>query len=971
MSNRFSHAIVLVLVLSLASGAWANLVGHWKLDEGSGTTARDASGNGYDGTLQGGPQWVAGMVGGALRFSGSNSVNCGSAPKAALTQTVSIALWVNPADLTGDRAFASRSAGGIGYAFKSNSTHLRFTTPTILDYDGNNSILKLNTWQHVAVTVTANKTGGCVFYINGVATDTLNSTQIPAGSANVEIGHNHWEQWCMGMIDDVRIYDHILTAKEVQDAMRGVGREVASDPVPADKATDVPRDSVLSWTAGPFAGAHDVYLGTTFTDVNTASRTDAKGVLAGKGQADATFDPPGSLAYGQTYYWRIDEVNKTADATIFKGGVWSFTVEPYGYPVKPAKATASSFQVGMGPEKTIDGSGLTGDLHGTDSTTMWMSAGAQPNWIQYEFDKVYKLNDLKVWNSNQLIEGFLGFGAKSVKIETSTDGTTWTALANVPEFAKAPGMPAYAANTTVNFGGIEAKFVKLTISANWGGMAPQTGLAEVRFTYIPVQAFGPQPATAATGVSVDTALNWRPGRMASSHQVYIGTDPNAVAKGTVAAKTATDHSYTPDPLNLGTAYYWKVDEVNTVTYPGEVWSFTTAAYGVVDDFESYTDKAGQEVFSTWPDGFDNPAKNGAVVGLATSANGTYCDTTIFHGGKASMPIAYDNTKAPLSEATRTFATAQDWTASGVKSLSLWFRGAAGNTGNLYLKINSTKVAYDGAANDVAQSMWLPWNVDLSKVGVDLKKVTSLTIGIEGAGSKGTLNIDDIRLYPRTPAFLTPVQPAATGLVARYTFDGDFRDSAGSYHGTAAGARTVTDTARGQVALFNGTSDKVDVAYNANLNPAAFTVSAWANPTTVGTSYRSPVTSRDDAPQRGYILYIEPTGSTWQFWTGTGTGWNNTASGIRASLGEWTHVAGTFVNNQKVLYLNGRQVGQGTSALGPNTARPLRIGAGASESATGNYFFNGLMDEVCLYNRALPAEEIAGLAGHKQPLQKPF
>ena len=113
MSQKLSHAIVLVLVLSLASGAWANLVGHWKLDEGSGTTARDSSGNGYDGTLQGGPQWVAGVIGGALKFSGTNSVNCGSAAKAALLQTVSIALWVNPADFTGDRAFAGRSAGNI------------------------------------------------------------------------------------------------------------------------------------------------------------------------------------------------------------------------------------------------------------------------------------------------------------------------------------------------------------------------------------------------------------------------------------------------------------------------------------------------------------------------------------------------------------------------------------------------------------------------------------------------------------------------------------------------------------------------------------------------------------------------------------------------------------------------------------------------------------------------------------------
>jgi hypothetical protein len=86
-----------------------------------------------------------------------------------------------------------------------------------------------------------------------------------------------------------------------------------------------------------------------------------------------------------------------------------------------------------------------------------------------------------------------------VKIETSTDGTTWKALANVPEFARGSGLPDYAANTTVNFGGVEAKFVKLTIEKSWG-VAPPTGLSEVRFSAAPMQAFGPQPK-AATGLA--------------------------------------------------------------------------------------------------------------------------------------------------------------------------------------------------------------------------------------------------------------------------------------------------------------------------------------------------------------------------------------------------------------------------------------------------------------------------------------
>ena len=90
-----------------------------------------------------------------------------------------------------------------------------------------------------------------------------------------------------------------------------------------------------------------------------------------------------------------------------KGDVWSFTTEPYGYPVKPIKATASSsFTATMGPEKTIDGSGLdANDQHSVSASQMWLSKkGQSPIWIQYEFDKAYKLYQMWVWNSNQAVE---------------------------------------------------------------------------------------------------------------------------------------------------------------------------------------------------------------------------------------------------------------------------------------------------------------------------------------------------------------------------------------------------------------------------------------------------------------------------------------------------------------------------------------------------------------------------------------
>ena len=65
----------------------------------------------------------------------------------------------------------------------------------------------------------------------------------------------------------------------------------------------------------------------------------------------------------------------------------------------------------------------------------------------------------------------------------------------MPEFARAPGLAGYAANTTVNFSGIMARYVKLTIKSTWGGISPVTGLSEVRFSYVPVQARRRSPPT--------------------------------------------------------------------------------------------------------------------------------------------------------------------------------------------------------------------------------------------------------------------------------------------------------------------------------------------------------------------------------------------------------------------------------------------------------------------------------------------
>ncbi len=463
-------------------------------------------------------------------------------------------------------------------------------------------------------------------------------------------------------------------------------RDLATKPVPANGATDVPRDVVLSWTAGAFAATHDVYFGTSLTDVNTASRTSPLNVLVSRGQTESSYDSPARLEFSRTYYWRVDEVNAPPDSTIVKGKVWSFMTEPFVYQVRNITATASSSEANRGPEKTIDGSGLTGDLHDTTDTNIWGTRLGTPGpvWIQYAFDKAYTLHEMWVWNYNTNIESLVGSGFKDVTVEYSSNGTDWTALGDFV-FAQASGLPDCEHGTTVDFKGLAVKYVKLTAKSKWGQFMPQYGLSEVRFLYLPVQAREASPSSGATGVPVDVVLSWRPGRQAASHEVYLSTDKEAVARGAALVATVAENHYDPAALGLvyGQTYYWKVNEVNAAETPSswesDIWDFTLIDYLVVDDFESYTADSPNRIFQTWLDGlgYTDPQlvkgnDTGATVG---NPSAPWVERDVVHSGRQAMPMDYNNTFAPYySEAQRTWTMSQDWTGNGADTLQLFFHG---------------------------------------------------------------------------------------------------------------------------------------------------------------------------------------------------------------------------------------------------------------------------------------------------------
>jgi len=170
-------------------------------------------------------------------------------------------------------------------------------------------------------------------------------------------------------------------------------------------------------------------------------------------------------------------------------------------------------------------------------------------------------------NQNQVVESAVGYGCKDVSIEYSVDGIDYTRLGTTHQFAQAPGVPDNEHDTTVDLSGVTAKYVKLTIESNWGGLLSQYGLSEVRFYYIPVWAREPDPADGAIDVAPDVVLGWRAGREAATHDVYLGNDRDAVLGGTAYVGSSTEASYDAGALDLERTYYWRVDEVDEAQSP--------------------------------------------------------------------------------------------------------------------------------------------------------------------------------------------------------------------------------------------------------------------------------------------------------------------------------------------------------------------------------------------------------------------
>jgi hypothetical protein len=261
------------------------------------------------------------------------------------------------------------------------------------------------------------------------------------------------------------------------------------------------------------------------------------------------------------------------------------------------------------------------------------------------------------------------------------------------------------------------------------------------------------------------------------------------------------------------------------------------------------------------------------------------------------------------------------------------------------------------ANATASTLTLT-NIAAANVGDYAVVVSNVGGSITSSVATLTIPAPPTKSYPELIKADAPVAYWRLGETSGETAKDEIGVNDGAYlNSVSLGAPGAIANDTNTAANFSSAaSQKVDVPWSDVLNPPQFTVEVWARVTGNVVDYRSPLTSRSDGPQRGYIFYAEP-GNTWQFWSGKGdtSGWD-TIPGPRVEVDKWTHLVATYDGTTKRFYVNTVEVGSSTAAFAVNDQSVLRFGGGATEG-NGTYFFEGDVDEPAIYNKVLTQEQI--------------
>jgi Concanavalin A-like lectin/glucanases superfamily len=584
----------------------------------------------------------------------------------------------------------------------------------------------------------------------------------------------------------------------------------------------------------------------------------------------------------------------------------TFTVEAW---VKP-NGTASWQEV-AGSYDSLGGGAYRGYWLGIDGTT-W-------NW---EIDNGATIT---------VIEGATVVTGSWTHLVGTFDGTTGKLYVNGTVVASSAA--TYAANANSPFA-IGSTYYRDTTSWSdaFNGAIDEVALYNTALTATQIRTHYNTGRCYKDSVLADAPLGyWRLGEAAGTtaadgirgrHGTYVGT-PTLAATGALNGDSNTAVTFN------GTSQYATVpydSGLNPAQFTVEGWAKPTGGAGTY-----------RTVATSWYEGAAGASPRGYWLGIGTD-------------NKWWLSIANGTTFTNIIGPT---VTLNSW-AHAVGTYD-------GTTGRLYLNgilVASTAVSY--AANLSAPFGIGAYWANGSWVGLHLGSLDEVALyGTALSSSRVQAHYLLGRSYKDTVLDSGPVSYWRLGEAAGTSA----ADSKGTNTGTYTNGPTLaqpgalageSDTSAG----FDGSNDYVNVPYTAALNPAQFTVEAWAQPTGSGNWYEVASSwSNSGARWTGYALEINPS-NNWVTYLGDGSHTEPLAVGPARILNTWTHVAATYDGATLRLYVNGTLAASTSTTFyaANNSPVPFQIGTEYA-NGTRSAFFAGIIDDVAVYNRALSATEI--------------
>jgi len=955
-----------------------NLVGWWKFDnEGTGTVI-DYSGYGHHGTIHSTTMWVHGADGDALEFDNRSDeyVTIDSYQGVLGSHAFSITVWIRTRD-NGEIVGWGNPTNGQRVEFRTLDDRLRCENGGGARFVEGDTLVDDDEWHHVAVTVIDGATptypGEVTLYLDGEDDTRESENTTPfniVGVHPVTIAkrYNTAGRWYWGAIDDVRIYDKVLTQEEIQQIMLRPDTRSAWGPNPTDGSlTDVERAVPLSWSPGDFAAQHDVYFGTDDFAVADADTSDTTGIYRGRQDLDnETYIPTEALEYNQTYYWRIDQYN--TDGTLSRGRVWSFIVGDflivedfeaydtgenqiwyawkdglgYGAPDTPPYYAGNGTGAAVGDEST-DSYAEETIVHGGDKSIPFFYDNNKQGYLNYS-ETALTLSPPRDWTRKDVKALSLWFRGY---------------LESASSFTEEP----------------PGTFTVTTRSGNIWGQSDQ-------FNYVFKQLSGPGSIIA---------------KVESTTNTNAGAKAGVMIRETLAPDSK--HAFTfmrPD----GGVRFNRRKETGEITMNSVENGLTFPHWVKLE-----RDISGLFTASHSADGVSWVPVDDAGMG---SSDTVQMNTIVYIG----LAVSSNNTAAinetVLSNISTTGSVTGVWQSQDIGILSNdpepLYVALANNTG-------TPAVVYHDDPNAARIDVWTEWNIDLKEFadqGINLSDVNSIAIGLGDRnnpqpGGSGKMYFDDIRLYvPRcVPELVKPAGDFSNNcivdmadleilaenwllsdydvtaetvsdanLVLHYEFEGNANDSSGNgNHGEPNGV-TFVGSNTGQVIELDGVDDYVAIQnFNyASLGHSQVSVCAWIrtiNP------FNQTIVSFD----RNSYWRFEINGEGgqdgqigWSVMTDTGQA--DFGSRTRVDDGQWHHVTGVFDNGKLMVFIDGRldnstiagsTFGNGITRYGFVSARSeADVFDGGQNSPS--WPFAGSLDDVRIYERALSQAEIANLAG---------